>query len=104
MKYLLMLALCIFSIGATATTTSAARSVAAKHTFAKSHPCPATKLPTVSCKGYVIDHIKPLCAGGADAPVNMQWQKKRASYRKDGRERAYCNCLKRVPTRVCKVP
>jgi len=22
----------------------------------------------------VVDHIVPLCAGGADAPSNMQWQ------------------------------
>jgi hypothetical protein len=24
--------------------------------------------------GYVVDHIKPLACGGADAPSNMQWQ------------------------------
>jgi len=24
--------------------------------------------------GYVVDHVVPLCAGGADAPSNMQWQ------------------------------
>lgn len=26
------------------------------------------------CPGYVIDHIKALACGGADAPENMQWQ------------------------------
>jgi hypothetical protein len=24
--------------------------------------------------GYVVDHIKPLACGGADAPSNTQWQ------------------------------
>jgi hypothetical protein len=23
------------------------------------------------CKGYEIDHVKPLACGGADAPINM---------------------------------
>jgi len=26
------------------------------------------------CPGYVVDHVKPLECGGADAPSNMQWQ------------------------------
>ena len=33
--------------------------------------------------GYVIDHIKPLKEGGADAPSNMQWQTKAAAKEKD---------------------
>lgn len=24
--------------------------------------------------GYIVDHVKPLKRGGADAPCNMQWQ------------------------------
>ena len=38
------------------------------------HPCPATGKSYGACKGYVIDHIKPLQRGGADDPSNMQWQ------------------------------
>ena len=43
--------------------------------------------------GYVVDHIIPLCAGGADTPANMQWQTKADSYRKDRWERAFCRAL-----------
>ena len=41
--------------------------------------------------GYVIDHIVPLCAGGADAPSNMQWQTVEAAKAKDRQERAECS-------------
>lgn len=33
--------------------------------------------------GYVIDHVKPLKRGGADAPWNMQWQTIREAKAKD---------------------
>jgi hypothetical protein len=35
---------------------------------------------------YVIDHIKPLKRGGADAPSNMQWQTEGAAKQKDKME------------------
>jgi len=34
----------------------------------------------------VVDHVKPLKRGGADAPSNMQWQTKEAAKEKDRRE------------------
>jgi hypothetical protein len=40
--------------------------------------------------GYVVDHVVPLCAGGADAPSNMQWQTVEAAKVKDHQERAMC--------------
>ena len=40
--------------------------------------------------GYVVDHVMPLCAGGADAPSNMQWQTVEAAKVKDRQERAMC--------------
>jgi len=41
--------------------------------------------------GYVVDHIVPLCAGGADAPSNMQWQTVEGAKVKDRQERATCS-------------
>jgi hypothetical protein len=50
------------------------RSSSAKSAFKRQQPCPSTGKATGRCPGYVIDHIKPLECGGADAPSNMQWQ------------------------------
>lgn len=44
--------------------------------------------------GYVVDHIIPLCAGGADRTSNMQWQALAASYQKDAFERALCAAMR----------
>lgn len=41
--------------------------------FRAVHPCPATGLTKGACPGFHVDHIKPLCAGGADHPSNFQW-------------------------------
>lgn len=40
------------------------------------------------CPGYVIDQLKPLVCGGADAPENMRWQS--VADAKDGWERREC--------------
>jgi hypothetical protein len=40
--------------------------------------------------GYVIDHVRPLACGGADAPSNMQWQTRAAATAKDKVERKGC--------------
>lgn len=50
------------------------RSQSATIAFKHQHPCPITGARNGPCKGFVIDHIKPLACGGADAPANMQWQ------------------------------
>lgn len=50
------------------------RSEAAKDAFKNQQPCPSTGKSSGACSGYVIDHVKPLGCGGADAPSNMQWQ------------------------------
>lgn len=49
------------------------RSQSAKNAFKQVHPCPATGKARGGCPRYVIDHVRPLCAGGADSPTNMQW-------------------------------
>jgi hypothetical protein len=64
------------------------RSEAAKDAFKRQHPCPSTgRSSSGACPGYVIDHVKPLANGGADAPSNMQWQTKEAAKAKDKWER-----------------
>lgn len=60
-----------------------ARSQQAKDDFKKLHPCPSTGRSSGACPGYVIDHVKPLKSGGADAPSNMQWQTKAEAKSKD---------------------
>lgn len=66
------------------------RSPAAKRSFQASHPCPSTGKTAGGCKGYVIDHVKPLACGGADAPSNMQWQTTAGAKAKDKTGRAGC--------------
>lgn len=58
--------------------------------FMKKHPCPSTGKTRGACPGYVVDHIKPLCAGGPDRPSNMQWQTVKEAKIKDRKERALC--------------
>lgn len=73
-----------------------ARSTAAVNAFKKANPCPATGVAsTKSCPGYIVDHIQPLCACGADAPSNMQWQTLADSKAKDKLEDAQCAALKK---------
>jgi hypothetical protein len=66
------------------------RDPAQRRAFMQSHPCPSTGKTKGRCPGYVVDHIKPLCAGGPDRPSNMQWQTVEASKDKDRIEREQC--------------
>jgi hypothetical protein len=70
------------------------RSSAAKSEFKRANPCPATGKPRGACPGYVIDHIKPLCAGGPDRPENMQWQTVADAKAKDRDERRLCRAIR----------
>lgn len=63
--------------------------------FQRQHPCPSTGRTRGHCPGYIRDHIIPLCAGGADATWNLQWQTTADSLRKDEQERALCRSLRR---------
>ena len=67
------------------------RSSSAKRAFRASNPCPATGKSKGACPGYVIDHITPLCAGGADEPGNTQWQTVEERKAKDKLERRECS-------------
>lgn len=73
------------------------RSQTARHAFVLMHPCPATGLPILPCKGYIIDHKVPLCLCGPDAASNMQWQTVAAAHRKDLIEWRSCRLAKKAP-------
>lgn len=73
---------------------TAQRSQAAKAEFQRKHPCPATGQHRGKCPGYVIDHVVPLCAGGPDAPANMQWQAAADAKAKDREELRQCRALR----------
>lgn len=68
------------------------RSYREKAEFMRHHPCPSTGKVKVryGCKGYVIDHIKPLACGGEDKAHNMQWQTIYDAKQKDKWERRGC--------------
>lgn len=66
------------------------RSQHAKSGFKTMHPCPANGNHRGPCPGYVIDHVRSLACGGADAPSNMQWQTVAAAKVKDKWERRGC--------------
>jgi hypothetical protein len=66
------------------------RSAKAKSEFKVMFPCPSTGLSKGSCPGYIIDHVEPLCAGGLDGLVNMQWQTVEEAKQKDKLERRLC--------------
>jgi hypothetical protein len=64
------------------------RSRGAREAFQRQNPCPATGKTSGSCRGYVVDHRQALECGGADDPINMQWQTVGAAKDKDKTERA----------------
>jgi hypothetical protein len=66
------------------------RSSAARTAFVKANPCPATGKQRGACPGYVVDHVTPLCAGGADHHSNMQWQTVEDAKIKDREEIKLC--------------
>lgn len=80
---------------ACAATPPPHRSSSAVAAFKRDQLCPSTGEPRGPCPGYVVDHITPLCAGGADAPSNMQWQTVADAKVKDRDEGKTCRELRR---------
>lgn len=59
------------------------RSYSVRHAFIASHPCPSTGKSYGRCPGWIVDHVKALKHGGADASWNLQWQTRSAAKAKD---------------------
>src|SRR6476620_3554777 len=72
----------------------ALRSHSARAAFQRLYHCPSTDKPRGACPGYVIDHVIPLCAEGADDPLNMQWQTITDAKAKDRDEARDCAALR----------
>jgi 5-methylcytosine-specific restriction endonuclease McrA len=66
------------------------RSRAARAEFQRQHPCPSTGRTSGACPDYVVDHVKPLACGGADASSNMQWETVAGGKAKDKWEAIGC--------------
>jgi hypothetical protein len=56
----------------------------------KSNPCPSTGKTSGACRGYVMDHVRPLACGGPDTSSNLQWQTTQEAKAKDKVERRGC--------------
>lgn len=65
--------LALLTAWAEPSTSALPRDRAQVRAFRAQHPCPVTGATRGACPGWHVDHILPLCAGGADHPRNMQW-------------------------------
>lgn len=86
----LVLVACVLALFASSARAGEPRSPTVKAEFQRLHPCPSTGKSRGACPGYVKDHVIPLCAGGADAASNMQWQTVEEAKAKDKLERHQC--------------
>lgn len=95
MKLLLvsLLLLCFGAANAQVVSNSALRDPKQAAAFKRLRPCPATGKIQASCPGHVVDHIDPLCAGGADHPDNMMFMTVEDAKKKDRVEHKLCKCL-----------
>lgn len=92
----LMIALIAIFLAASCASEPVQRSNKARHDFARQTTCPSTGANKLPCPGYIIDHVKPLCAGGTDVPANMQWQTVADARAKDRLEKAECRALRKA--------
>lgn len=89
-------ALAVISSGSDAHGHRIKRSHSAIHAFMREHHCPSTGNSKGRCPGWIVDHVVPLCAGGADDPSNMQWQTVADAKAKDKQEWAQCRRLRKA--------
>lgn len=102
---MIRLALALLLLATPALAAEEHRDPAQVRHFRHDHPCPVTGRIRGACPGYVVDHVRPLCAGGPDRPANMQWQSRAEGLCKDRWERALCRAIRRgepePPEPVC---
>lgn len=65
--------LCLILAATAAAAERIPRSAAEVRAFRAEHLCPATGRRSGPCRGWAVDHVRALCAGGEDRPSNMQW-------------------------------
>ena len=65
------------------------------YNFRGHNPCPATGKLRGACPEYEVDHLVPLCAGGADTPANMQWLAVADHRAKTKQDLKHCAALRR---------
>jgi hypothetical protein len=63
--------------------------------FIKKYACPVNGKHTEACPGWVVNYVKPLCAGGADRLSNLQWQTVATAKRKEREAQKLCAKPKR---------
>lgn len=102
MNRIMQAALLALAVMAPALATE--RSPAQRAAFVRDNPCPATQNTRGACPGWVVDHVVPLCAGGADHPANMQWQTKAEAKVKDAAEHRQCRRLRERAADAAKTP
>lgn len=71
-----------------ATAATTCRSQAVKHQFDRQQGYPKGR------PGYIVDHVCALACGGKDSTINMQYQTKAASVKKDRWETTAAGCAK----------
>ena len=78
------------------------RSHAQVRAFQRANACPGgpDKGSHSRCRGYVVDHIRPLDCGGLDDPSNMQYQTVKDGHAKDKWERNGVSCHHRTHAKL----
>ena len=61
-----------------------------KELFVKKYACPVNGKHTQLCPGWVVNYVKPLCAGGPDRITNLQWQTVATAKRKEREAQKMC--------------
>ena len=62
----------------------------ARELFVKKYACPVNGKHTEACPGWVVNYVKPLCAGGVDRLGNLQWQTLATAKRKEREAQKLC--------------
>jgi hypothetical protein len=66
------------------------RDAGQRELFVKRYACPVNGKHQEACPGWVVNYVKPLCAGGADRVANMQWQTVATAKRKAREAQKIC--------------